>query len=319
MKAYLFITILLISIAIIYIKIAERFNIVDKPNHRSSHTEPIIRGAGIIFYFALFFNFVLGGFKFPFFITGVTLLAAISYIDDLISLSSKTRLVFQFTSISLCIYQLSILTFIPVGFFPLLLIIGVGFINIFNFMDGINGITGVYSLVAFTGLFIINVFENLIDTNILIYLIISILIFGYFNFRKKARFFSGDIGSITLAAIFFFLITFYCYKLETPIFILLMSVYLVDAILTIMYRKFFLKENITEAHRYHIYQKLTDISKFPHLKTSLIYALLQAIITAVVILVYQLNIWIQIIVFVTVSIVLFLIYMFLFKRLKIKK
>lgn len=315
MSIYFVITVIIIIFALVYIKIAEYFNILDRPNHRSSHTEPIIRGAGVLFFIAAILFFALNGWQFSYFFIGLTLIAVISYVDDLVTLSSKIRLVFQFAAIGLSVYQLVLLTNLPILYIPLLLIVGVGFINTFNFMDGINGITGLYALVAFLGLYIINYFENIIDERFIIFMIISILIFGYFNFRRKARFFCGDVGSISLAIILFFIIALFSFQLKSPLFILLMGVYLADAILTIFYRKY-LGENITEAHRHHIYQKLTDLKKFPHLKTSLFYALLQAAILFIIYFTYKQSIVFQFIVFIAISSLLILFYIFLFKWLK---
>lgn len=311
----LIVLIVLIVSAFAYIKIAEHYNIVDNPNHRSSHSEPIIRGAGVLFFIAAVIFFIVSGWDFPYFFAGLTLIAVISYVDDLVSLSSKIRLVFQFVSIGLVIYQFVMLTELPLLYIPLLLIVGVGFINIFNFMDGINGITGLYALVAFLGLYIINYSENIIDERLFVFIIISILVFGFFNFRKRARFFCGDVGSISLAIVLFFIIALFSIQLESPLFVLLMGVYLTDAILTIFYRKY-LGENITDAHRHHIYQKLTDKKKFPHLKTSALYAFFQAIILLIIWLTYKEDLTFQLIVFIGISVLLILLYIFLFKWLK---
>ena len=308
----------LIICAFAYIKIAEHYNIVDNPNHRSSHSEPIIRGSGVLFFVAAMLFFVLSGWQYPYFFIGLTLIAVISYIDDLITLSSKIRLVFQFVAIGLSIYQLVLLTELPLFYIPLILIIGVGFINAFNFMDGINGITGMYSLVAFIGLHIINLKEGIIEERLIIFIIISILVFGYFNFRKKARFFCGDVGSISLAVVLFFIISLFSIQLESPFFVLLMCVYLTDAVLTIFYRKY-LKENITEAHRHHVYQKLTDIKNFPHLKTSFLYSFIQSLILILIYFSYKTSFSVQIIIFFVISTLLVLLYIYAFKGLKIKK
>ncbi|TCK67798.1 UDP-N-acetylmuramyl pentapeptide phosphotransferase/UDP-N-acetylglucosamine-1-phosphate transferase [Winogradskyella wandonensis] len=312
---YIVVALVLLVFSILYIKIAERYDIVDKPNHRSSHTEPIIRGAGLIFYLAILIFFIFSGFKMSYFMIGLTIISLISYIDDLISLSSRIRLVFQFISIGLIMYQLILFTDIYWGIIPILLTFGVGFINIFNFMDGINGMTGIYSLLAFLSLYIINIYENLIDGQLLIFIIISILIFGFFNFRKQARFFCGDIGSICLAVTLFFLLSFFTIKLKSPLFILLMGVYLTDAGLTIIYRKF-LGENVTVAHRHHIYQKLTDVLNYSHIKVSLMYGLLQFAIFLIILNTYKQSLVIQSIVFFVISLILLLVYIALFRLLK---
>lgn len=314
----LIVFIVLTVCAFAYIKIAKHYNIVDKPNHRSSHSEPIIRGAGVLFLIAVLFYFIVSKWQFPYFIFGLTLIAVISYIDDLMNLSSMTRLVFQFIAISLIIFQLLSLINFAWFYIPILLVVGVGFINTYNFMDGINGITGLYSLVAFIGLYVINLKEEIIDQRLIVFVIISILVFGYFNFRKKARFFCGDVGSISLAVILFFIIALFSIQLESILFLLLMGVYLADAILTIFYRKY-IGENITEAHRHHIYQKLTDIKKFPHLKTALLYSLIQSALLVLIYFTYKTSWCQQIILFLAVSALLILLYIFIFNELRREK
>jgi len=308
-------SILIIS-ALLYLKIAQKYKIIDRPNFRSSHNEPIIRGAGILFYISAVVFFFFSGFKYPFFFLGLTLISIVSFIDDLKTLSSKLRLIIQFISISIIIYQITGITEITLIYLPLLLITGVGFINVYNFMDGINGMTGMYSLVCFSGLYLINYSENIIDERILVYTIISILIFGFFNFRKKARFFCGDIGSISVSTILFFIVTLFMIKLKAPLLLLVVGVYAVDSILTIVYRKY-IGENIMSPHRHHIYQKLTDISNFHHLKTSFIYALLQSFIFVIVFLNYKKEIMIQLILLLVISSLLVLLYIVLFKRLSL--
>lgn len=141
MTTYIIITSFLIIASLVYLKLAEHFNIVDKPNERSSHTIPTIRGGGILFLGALWLYFISSGFQYPYLILGATLIGGISFIDDLKTLSSKLRLPFQFFAIALVLIEIGMLTD-SWWLLVLVLIIGVGFINIYNFMDGINGITG---------------------------------------------------------------------------------------------------------------------------------------------------------------------------------
>ena len=230
---YLIIFIALIILSIAYIKIADRFNIIDKPHHRSSHVTPTIRGGGILFWLAIIIYFFTSGFQYPYFAIGVSLIAIVSFVDDIITLSSNLRLPFQFIAIALCLFQIGFelndfLIIIP------LLIVGVGFINIYNFMDGINGITGFYSLAVLLGLLFINEQENLVDNNLILYSLFSLVIFGFYNFRKKARMFAGDIGSISIAVLLFFLGAYFIQQLNSPILILFIRVYSVS---TIYYNK----------------------------------------------------------------------------------
>ena len=315
MILYTTVIVVIYLLALLYIKIANKYNIVDKPNHRSSHSEPVIRGAGVIFYAALILFFIWSDFKFPFFMLGVTLIAIVSYIDDLITLSSKTRLIFQCIAIVLTTYELNLLFETPFWYLPFLILIGVGFLNIFNFMDGINGMTALYALVLFTSFYAVNRYEYIVDSQFLVFVIISILIFSVFNVRKKARFFCGDVGSITLAVIIFFLVTYYSFKLGSPLFILFAGVYLTDGILTILYRKFLLKESVVEAHRHHIYQKLTDTKRLSHLKVSSFYALFQLVINIIVIFFYRIELQLQLVLFLSICFTLVFCYLLIFRIL----
>lgn len=314
---YLIIFLVLCLLSFIYIKLADKFNIIDKPNHRSSHTTPTIRGGGILFLLAILIYFFTSGFQYPFFILGVSLIAIISFLDDIITLSSNLRLPFQFIAIALCLFQIGFSTNDFLILIPLL-IFGVGFINVYNFMDGINGITGLYSVVLLFGLFFINLKEHVVDDDLLIYAILSLIVFGFYNFRKKARMFAGDIGSISIAVLFFFLGTYFMKEIKAPILILFVLIYGVDAVLTILYRKY-IGEKITDPHRKHIYQKLVHVVKLPHLKVAFFYAITQAVICVVIYFGYTISVISQLIIIFSCIVIFALLYLFLFKMIENKK
>ncbi|AMC10853.1 hypothetical protein Lupro_06175 [Lutibacter profundi] len=311
---YIISTLSLIFCAVIYIKLAQKYNIVDNPNFRSSHTLPTIRGGGILFYIAILLFFISSKFQYPYFIAGVSLIALLSFLDDLISLSPKIRLPFQFIAVFLLLIELQMHQH-PIWLLALLLVIGVGFVNTYNFMDGINGITGLYSLAVLGGLFFINVKEQFIDSRLIVFSIIALLVFGYYNFRKKARFFAGDIGSITIAMLILFLVLKFIVHLQAPVLVLLVLVYGVDGVLTILYRMC-LKESITQAHRHHIYQKLVDKAHWSHLKVAGVYALVQLLLNVVVIYSYQLAFIAQLGIVVAIVLSMAICYLFVFNTLK---
>ena len=273
MEKYSIAIIILGVLSVVYLKLAERFNIIDKPNNRSSHTIPTIRGGGILFFIAVWIFFFQNDFQYLFLILGITAIGVVSFIDDLKTLSSKVRLPFQFVAILLVMQEVDLFV-LPWWVYIIVVIVGVGFINFYNFMDGINGITGLYSLSVLGGMYMINSKVGLIDPSLIIIVAISILIFGYYNFRRKARFFAGDIGSISIAVVLFYIGAVLIYRLESPIILLLIITYATDAILTIVYRKY-LGERIMEPHRHHIYQKLVDLAKLGHIQVSIIYSLIQ--------------------------------------------
>ena len=193
---YIFVTLLLFAFLIMYFKIADKYNIIDKPNHRSAHTEITLRGGGVIFPIA--FLLFLGSQIIQqkslispqnYFIFGIGLLAIciISFIDDILDLSSKIRLVFHFISVSLLLCFINAFQLLPIWSIPILFIVIIGILNAYNFMDGINGMTGLYSLVTLGSLLYIN--QNFIaftDNNFIIYPIIASLVFLFFNFPRNA-------------------------------------------------------------------------------------------------------------------------------------
>ncbi|WP_044172035.1 MraY family glycosyltransferase [Flectobacillus major] len=271
----------LFLIELLYLKIADHYNIIDKPNQRSSHSQITIRGGGIIFFVAalVYWGYAM---QYTYFFIGLTLVALVSFIDDIMTLPNRYRLPFQFLVIVLALIQLEVPLnniFVWVG----LTIIGVGFINAYNFMDGINGITGGYSLITLLTLWYINISQTqFIENEFLLCIIASLLVFNIFNFRKKALCFAGDIGSISIACIIFFLLIKLILIHQNPLYILLLSVYGIDSVFTIIHR-LILRQNIFEAHRLHLYQILVNNLKIPHLVTSIIYIAIQAIINIFVI------------------------------------
>lgn len=311
------ITILLFLFAFAYLKIADRYNIIDKPNERSSHQTPTIRGGGILFVFALLLYFIKSDFSNPYLVLAVILIGMISFIDDIKTLSSGFRLPFQFVAIFLVIGQLGFSSFAWWGI-PILLVIGVGFINIYNFMDGINGITGLYSLAVLVGIYFVNDKVSIIPVELILYITSAVLVFGYFNFRKKALFFAGDIGSISIAILLFYMLLKLVYALKSPVLILLVAVYGVDAVITIFYRKL-IGEKITQPHRYHIYQKFVDIKKTPHLKVAVVYMTLQLLLAVLVCKTFEKSLALQMGIVLVTLLLLSGLYYSLFLYLKPKK
>jgi len=284
MSMFLFIIFffILFAIEIIYFKIADNYNIIDHPNHRSSHSKITIRGGGIIFSVA----FLLGSFYFEweyaFFVAGLLLISFISFIDDIKPASRLMRILFHLIAVGLLFYQLKMydlpLYCILAGF-----ILVIGTINAVNFMDGINGITGGYGLITLVTLYCINKYGTIfIDGNYLIIGITALLVFNFFNFRKKAKCFAGDVGSISLAFIVVFFILQLIIKTNNLNYLLLLLVYGLDTATTILFR-LFRKENILEAHRSHFYQYLANEKKMPHLLVAGLYMGAQLIINIILI------------------------------------
>jgi UDP-N-acetylmuramyl pentapeptide phosphotransferase/UDP-N-acetylglucosamine-1-phosphate transferase len=276
---YILLFIVLFVTELVYFRIADHFNIIDKPNQRSSHSKITLRGGGIIFYIGMLLYFFSEGFQYPWFIIGLTLISLISFADDIKPQSHKLRLAVHFMAMILMFYQWNLFE-LPWHFTLLALILCTGILNAYNFMDGINGITGGYSLIIAAAFWYINNFQiEFVDNNLIYVIILSLVVFNFFNFRKKAKCFAGDVGSISMAFILLFLLGKLVVKTQDFSYIILFVVYGVDAVLTIIHR-LMLRENIFEAHRKHLYQLLANELKIPHLVVSTFYAVLQAVIIA---------------------------------------
>ena len=280
---YLFIFAILVLAELVYFKIADKLNIIDKPNARSSHTKVVLRGGGIIFLFGAWLWAAFFGLQYPWFMIGLTLIAAISFIDDVRSLPDSVRLVVQFAAMFLMFYQLGILHWNLWWAVLIAWIVCVGVTNAYNFMDGINGITGGYSLAVLLPLMIVNgmccsEISGFIDQRLLVVITMSVLVFCFFNFRKKAKCFAGDVGAIGMAFILIFSIGLLMVKTLDFSYIMFLAVYGVDSVLTIIHR-ILLHEHLGEAHRKHAYQIMANELKMPHVLVSSIYMLLQLLIS----------------------------------------
>ncbi len=323
---YLCIAVLLSVAELLYFRIADHFNIIDKPNLRSSHSSIVLRGGGVIFIVGMYVWATVtlcGGFPestgitgivgngmspvtgimpgevegasggttgiagiYPFFLLAVTLAAGISFVDDIRSLPDSVRLVIQFLAMGLLILQLFLSghgsLFADSGWLPatgfaiLALIVCVGATNIYNFMDGINGITAGYSLAVMLPLLVMNRRAAFISDSFLVVAALSVLVFSFFNFRPrgKARCFAGDVGSVGIAFILLFAIGMLIVATGDMTWLVFLLVYGVDGCLTICHR-ILLHENLGEAHRKHAYQLMANELKMSHPAVSLIYMAIQ--------------------------------------------
>lgn len=271
---------ILIILEVAYFKIADKFNIIDKPNERSSHSSIVLRGGGIIFLLSLWVWSIFFGFYYVYFLFAVTLIAGVSFIDDIRSLPDTLRLIVQFAAMLLMFYQLDILHVEMWWIVVLALIICVGASNVINFMDGVNGITCGYSMACLIPLFILNKELIFINESLIITVILADIVFCFFNFRPKgkAKCFAGDVGSIGIAYILLFMIGNLILKTGDVTYLIFLLVYGVDGCLTICHR-IMLHENLGEAHRKHAYQLMANELKIGHVTVSSFYMILQLIIS----------------------------------------
>ena len=289
---YIIIAAILLAAELVYFKIADKCNIIDKPNERSSHSTIVLRGGGIIFAISmvvwLILQMVQGEWcmvqNYLPFMVGLVLICGVSFIDDIRSLPDSVRLVAQFAAMILMFYQLDMLHVDMWWAVILALIVCVGASNIINFMDGINGITGAYAMASMIPLYILNngVNGGFVDNNFIITVMLADLVFCFFNFRPrgKAKCFAGDVGSLGVAFILLLLIG--CKVMQTGdiTYLIFLVVYGVDGVLTICHR-IMLHENLGQAHRKHAYQLMANELKMSHITVSLLYACLQLAISLV--------------------------------------
>ena len=272
--------ILLLVIELLYFRIADKCNIIDKPNERSSHSTIVLRGGGIIFMLGLWIWAAFYGFCYPWFLAAVTLIAGVSFVDDIRSLPDSVRLVAQFVAMGLMFYQLDILHLEMWWVVIIALIVCVGASNVINFMDGINGITGGYALASLIPISILNKEMGFVEESLVVTVILADVVFCLFNFRPKgkAKCFAGDVGSIGIAFILLFMIGQLIMMTGDVTYLIFLLVYGVAGCLTICHR-IMLHENLGEAHRKHAYQLMANELKIGHVTVSLIYMGLQLTIS----------------------------------------
>ena len=305
---YIIIFLFLLILELTYFKVADKCNIIDKPNERSSHSTIVLRGGGIIFAISMIIWAIIvmvqeaQGIQtvqeyLPF-LCGLVLIAGVSFWDDVKSLPDSVRLVAQFVAMALMFWNMGLFSVESLGFsvesqwLSILLmvlivvaaaIVFVGATNIINFMDGINGITAGYALAVLVPLLMLNgreQMEKFIEPSYLVVAILGVLVFCIFNFRPKgkAKCFAGDVGSIGIAFIMLFAIGRLIVQTGDVTYLILLLVYGVDGCLTICHR-IMLHENLGEAHRKHVYQLMVNELKIGHVKVTLLYMAMQLIVS----------------------------------------
>lgn len=279
---YIIIAIILLVAEPVYFRIADKCNIIDKPNERSSHSTIVLRGGGIIFSLSMIAwailmvlqgNDITGYLPF---LCGLLLIAGVSFWDDVHSLPDSVRLVAQFTAMALMFWSMGIMHWDMWWFVIIALIVCVGATNVINFMDGINGITAGYAITVLLPLLLVNRGAGFIEESYLVVALIGVLVFCIFNFRPKgkAKCFAGDVGSIGIAFIMLFALGRLIVQTGDLTYLVFLLIYGVDGVLTICHR-IMLHENLGEAHRKHAYQLMCNELKIGHMKISVLYMLLQ--------------------------------------------
>jgi len=279
---YLLFFVILLALTRLYFYTARRYNIVDLPNHRTMHEGATIRGGGIIILAGILLFAIWTGFPSFYFLLGLVMIGLTGFLDDLKDLPGGARLIVQIISMLLMVAELDMFGH-NVVIIILTVVIGAGILNAYNFMDGINGITGGYSMITVLSLMYVNLFiQPFIPNEFLLSFLISLVVFNIYNFRKNAVCFAGDVGSLSIAFIVIFLIFKLILESQQLIYLFFLTLYGIDTIFTIVQR-LARKENIFEAHRLHLFQVAVRKTGLPHLMMSSIYMVVQLLVNIVVV------------------------------------
>lgn len=288
---YLIIAAVLVAAELVYFKIADKCNIIDKPNERSSHSTIVLRGGGVIFSLSMVVWAILMVIQgnaiaqyLPF-LCGLALICGISFWDDVKSLPDSLRMAVQIISILLMFWSMGLYTAADSWLWKAVIVVValffcVGATNFINFMDGINGITAAYSFAMLLPILLMNRGLGFIEESYLIVAILGVIVFSIFNFRPKgkAKCFAGDVGSIGIAFIILFALGRLMLATKDVTYIVFFLVYGIDGTLTIIHR-IMLHENLGQAHRKHAYQLMANELKMSHVVVSLLYMAIQLVVS----------------------------------------
>lgn len=282
---YILLFVILVICEVGYIKLARKYLIGAKEEKRSSHKGYRLSGGGIIFILSAIIYYIYNRFaghrlpaEFNTMIIGAIALAIISFIDDIHNLSPGIRL-FVHTLVIGTTFS-SYLISGQYDIFLLILLGGIGFINAYNFMDGIDGIMAGYSIVSLGTLYYCYISIPDFSETFILTILIATIVFAFFNFRKQSVCFAGDVGSIVMGFfIAYLIIKLIAYTHDATVLIFLI-VYAIDTVFTI-FQRLFAGENILLPHRHHLYQLMANQWHVPHYKISLGYDVTQLAVNVI--------------------------------------
>ena len=266
--------------------LALRADVIDNPNERSSHTVPTPRGGGLAFvaiwFIGMTIEFIANNVEADLYFAMLSglLIVAVGVVDDVRNVSAKMRLAIQVSASAAALYFLGGFQRLDFGFYvfenvyiltPIALIGFVWFINLFNFLDGIDGYVGLETVFIF--IFIAVMFQDVYA------LLLSVAVAGFLVWNwQPAKIFMGDVGSTLIGFNVAICMTYYSNhdQLSVFIFLIITSAFWFDATYTLI-KRWRNRENLGEAHRKHAYQRITQ-SGFSHQKTSLLLLLTNALL-----------------------------------------
>jgi len=252
----------------ILIPVLQNRSLIDIPNERSSHVEPTPRGGGwaivIPVLGVMIYNTATGvwtpvGWAVIF---GVMLLALVSWVDDVRTLGVKIRLLAQLISVALVLLSSPIIefdslsTFLNYALLMFVVLAWIWFINLYNFMDGIDGITGVQTITVCIGIAAVYRVTGGADIDeVALPLTLAAATAGFLCWNwSPARIFLGDVGSVFLGYIVGWLLLQLALSGQWAAAIILPMYYLADATITLC-RRIIRREKFWKAHKEHFYQR----------------------------------------------------------------
>lgn len=288
---YIVTFVVLVLLLQLYFPLARKRNMLAGVNHRSSHTQPVITGAGFIFFvsYLVYAGCLLftSSQPFPwFFFAGLTMLSVVSFIDDLEDVWFLWRLMVQVVAIALMMWQVQLETnslyMVHSATFWMAVIMmwgfSIGLLNMYNFMDGLNGMLGLLVLSSLIPMWLLNNYVvKFADNQLIYYTLIPTLLFLFYNARKQAKCFSGDVGAIAVGFVMTYLLIKLMVNAHSFVYLALYAMIFIEAGLTILQR-LFAGENIFQPHRIHLFQLLCNEGKRNHVLVSSFYGGIQLII-----------------------------------------
>ena len=274
----------------LFIRYAKRRDLLDMPNSRSSHSTPTPRGGGAVIAGLFLFGVLVTLLFFPegdkpfllAMLTGGSIIAVTGWIDDVKGLAPKIRLGFQFIAVAIALFivggfpslNLGFMT-VPLGILglPLALVAGVWLINLYNFMDGIDGLAAGEAVIVSFAAYFITSWAGDVETSFLL-LMLAAFVGGFLFWNwHPARIFMGDSGSCFLGFVFavFAIAGERSGTAPALVWAMLLSVFTVDATLTLLKRAR-QKKDFAVAHREHLYQQVATPGKSHEKATALFLA-----------------------------------------------
>ena len=269
----------------LYPRLATRLGMVDDPNSRSSHAHSTPTGFGIVLIMGVLLTLLHVPFQEAWqFYSGFFLLAIVSFRDDYKPIAPGIRLIIQIIAVALVLYALPISkTNLDSPIILLFaLIFGVGMLNAYNFMDGINGMLLLHVLVVLGTLMSINMgwmgverhYVHFMDNQLISMAFFAALLLSFVNVRNKALGFIGDVGALGFALIILYALYQLFAQTQNYMYFIFIGLFGIDTGCTIAV-KLWRKESVTLPHRDFLFKRFVHVFKQSHLSISVPYALVQ--------------------------------------------